>query len=573
MLRSSSLRGKRVQATMWIPFVLLSACKKDPDEVVVDVGEPVTVLQRGVQACPNPADRALLGPYERRQTDVPRPTEPWIWHGGVVAGDFDGDGLLEVVTALEQGVALYRGLPGGLFEDRGDTPFGGVDLSYASGGSAADYDGDGLLDLYITRIAGDPAPEGGTFGANRLLRNLGNGQFEDVTAIAGVDGCGEDFRDGQTRCFRSMASAWGDHDGDGDLDLYVGNYGFVDETEGTKQDEMEPAERDFLYRNEGDGTFADVSGLLPLEFHEGYTYAGGFVDFDADGLLDLYTVNDFGKEWPNRVLWNDGAGGFRFDPAEASGLAVAMTGMGLGIGDLNGDGWPDVAIAEWKKNTLLESRADAGIWIGAAESRGFNVAFSRGQEVGWGTLMGDVNNDGHLDILNQFGHVVNDNSVWENEPRQADALYLNDGNGELYTFTDVAVEWEVADPGMSRGAVLADINGDGWLDIAKRILDANDAAYLSRCGEEGWARIALRQPGTMNTAAVGARVEVTAGGRMQTQTIVAGGVGYASSPPLEAHFGFGLVDTIDEIRVLWPDGTESVVNGVPTRQRIDITRD
>ncbi|MEZ4235122.1 MAG: CRTAC1 family protein [Myxococcota bacterium] len=562
------------KAKILLGMSLLAACHgKDKDGAPLDETVPATAVGRGVVTCLAPGDRAALGPYERRQTEVPRPTEAWIWHGGVVAGDFNGDGLTDLVIALEQGISLYEGLPGGLFTDRGEGPFGGVDLSYASGGSAVDYDADGDLDLYVTRISGFPAPEGGTYGRNVLFRNLGNGQFEDVTDVAGVSGCGQDFRDGQQRCFKSMASSWGDYDGDGDLDLYVGDYGFVDETPGTKQTDLDPAERDFLYRNEGNGTFVDVSDLLPTEFHEGFTYAGGFVDFDGDGRLDLYTVNDFGVLWPNRVLWNDGRGGFVFDPDDPSGLALSMTGMGLGIGDLNGDGLPDLAIAEWKKNTLLESRADAGIWIDSSSSRGFAVDDARNQQVGWGTVLGDVDNDGDLDILQQFGHVVNDNTVvWKNETRQADALYLNDGNGDAFRFTDVAVAWGLADPYMSRGAVLADLNGDGYLDVAKRILDANDAAYLSRCGAEGWARISLHQPGTLNPDAVGALIEVTTAGKTQTRTITAGGVGYASSPPLEAHFGFGLVDTIERIRVVWPDGEESVVEGIATRQRIDITR-
>ena len=174
-----------------------------------------------------------------------------------------------------------------------------------------------------------------------------------MTDQAGVDGCGEDLRDGETRCFKSMASSWGDYDGDGDLDLYVGNYGFVDETDGTKQTDMEPGERDFLYRNEGDGTFSDVSDLIPPEFHEGYTYAGRVPRprrRRRPRPVHRQRLRDPLAE-PGDV--ERGRRRLRFNHVDPSKLDVPMTGMGLGIGDLNGDGWPDLAMAEWHKDSLL----------------------------------------------------------------------------------------------------------------------------------------------------------------------------------------------------------------------------
>lgn len=546
-----------------------------------------TVTERGVQACGRTADREGIGPFERLTSPIPHPTDPWIWHAGIFAADVNADGWLDILTALEQGVEIYAGSAEGTFEARGDRLFAGMDLSFASGGSAADYDGDGDVDLYITRVAGAPAPEGGEYGRNRLLRNQGGGTFEDATDEAGIDGCGEDFRDGSTRCFASLASSWGDVDRDGDLDLFVGNYGFVDETNGVEQQDMRVGERDFLYLNNGDGTFADASDRMPPAVHESYTYTGGFHDLDADGDLDIYTVNDFGRIGPNRVLWNDGDGTFTFTGSvrdfdrdtvplrDPSGLDLEMTGMGLGIGDLNGDGLPDLAIPQWKKDTLLESSLSRpGLWIDVTDQRGFRGDLERKQEVGWGTEMGDVDNDGDLDILNQYGHVETDNTkVWNNAKLQPDALFLNTADGDGYFFEDAAEDWGIADLGMSRGVVLADINRDGWLDIGKRSLSGTNLVYVSRCGEASWLLIDLAQPGTMNTAAIGARLEITAGGRHQTRGIHSGGTGYASSPPAEAHFGLGDAEVIDEMVVVWPDGERSVLAGVEPRQRITITRD
>jgi hypothetical protein len=320
-----------------------------------------------------------------------------------------------------------------------------------------------------------------------------------------------------------------------------------------------------------------VSDLVPLEFHEGYTYAGGFHDLDGDGALDLYSVNDFGNRFPNRVMWGDGQGNFAFvgGPAGSDGsqLDASQTGMGLGVGDLNGDGWLDLAIAEWRKNSLFVSFPEGGAWIESAQASGFLVDRDRQQAVGWGTLMGDLDNDGFVDIINQYGHLESENiDQWPNPEEQPDGLYLNLG-GEMPLFADVAEDWGVADLGRSRGAVLADLNGDGRLDIAKRFLNEDDTLYLSRCGEEGWLLVELEQPGTLNRHAVGARVYVSTGGRTQMQPIVAGGVGYASSSPSEAHFGLGLVDQIDEVRIVWPDGQESTVQDLPSRQRITVTRE
>jgi hypothetical protein len=378
-----------------------------------------------------------------------------------------------------------------------------------------------------------------------------------------------------------MASSWGDYDLDGDLDLYAGNYGYVDETEGTTSADMPPGEPDFLYQNDGDGTFTDVSTLLPAPVHDGYTYIGGFYDLDADNDLDLYVINDFGMDFRssggpfrvNSVVWNEG-GTLVYKEDDASNLQIKMTGMGLGIGDLNGDRWLDLAIPEWKKNKLLMSTGDQRLWIDTADADGFIADLGRDQWVGWGTELGDVDNDGDQDIVTQYGFVANDNEdQWGNPVSQPDGLYIAtpDGAGG-YTFVDEAVAWGVNDPFMNRGAVLADLDRDGWLDIGKRDLEGENVLYVSECGQEGWLTIHLRQPGTMNTFAIGAKVEVEVAGQTMVRHLFAGGTGYASSPPPELHFGVGMNDQVDVVRVIWPDGREDEVTGLTTRQQVTLTR-
>jgi enediyne biosynthesis protein E4 len=592
---------QRVLIGAWALGAALSACSdEEPTEPTgVDSGStPVdnqvsaTLTPLGVATCADPTIKDIEGPFDRVFGSVPAPYDAWIWHGGITAADLDLDGRLDVLTALEQGVELYVGEADGSFTAMGQTVFAGLDLTFASGVTVADYDGDGDLDLYVMRVAGDPAPEGGEYGRNRLLRNNGDRTFVDVTDTAGVDGCGVHHRTGVDGCFRTMASSWGDYDRDGDLDLYVGNYGFVDEEPGNTIDDMVPGEPDFLYQNNGDGTFSDRSDLVPDDVHDGYNYSGGFFDLNNDGWLDIYTVNDFGTgkteghQWPNQVLWNDQAGGFDMDdpdPLKASGLVKGMTGMGLAIDDLDGDGLYDLLVPVWRDNLLLESSVSLGKWLENSGAKGVkpevDAGAARSQDVGWGSEFGDLDNDGDLDAIVQFGHVANDNPVWKNATIQPDALYINgpapvdaDGFGG-YTFTDQAPTWGVDDAGMSRGAMLADLNRDGWLDIGKRILDEGNVVYLSHCGEEAWLEVHLRQPGTRNVFGVGTRVYVEAGGKKMSRTLFSGGTGYASSAPPELHFGLGMVDVVDSIRVVWPDGKESVLENVTPRQQVTITRD
>jgi hypothetical protein len=181
--------------------------------------------------------------------------------------------------------------------------------------------------------------------------------------------------------------------------------------------------------------------------------------------------------------------------------------------------------------------------------------------------------------------VKNDNSVWQNARTQHDAIYINastwsaDGSIADYTFSDEGPAWGADDPGMSRGVVLADLDRDGWLDIGKRILNNGDsitnsenAVYLSHCGTEGWLEVALEQPETANTRAIGAKVAVEAGGRTYRRWVNGGGTGYASQPPADLHFGLGDADVVDQITVTWPDGAVSRLLDVDARQRVTITR-
>ncbi len=496
----------------------------------------------GVIACAEPARRSEA-PFDRQRLPTEVNTSIWLWAGGALAVDVDGDERLDIVAPAESYLKSYKQTPVGTFAE--DTSAFGLDMAWGTGGSAADYDGDGDLDLYLTRFEAE----------NILLRNRGDGRFDNVTDEAGV----------AAGPYRTMSSAWADFDRDGDLDLFVGNYGWVDESGENPTSEFLPAEPSYLYVNNGDGTFEDRSHVLPQQVHDGYTYVAGWHDLDVDGWPDLYLINDFGVAYPNVLLWN--REGELVADGGAAGLDLQMTGMGLGIGEINGDGLPDLLVPEWNQLRLLQSTG-AGLWIDYAAQKGVQNDNSRGQKVGWGAALEDMDNDGDLDGVVAFGRVRYVNEVWTNPTRQPDGLWLQGADGD---FVDAGEEWGIADDGVGRGFVAADLNDDGWLDLFKRDLDGPDLLYLSRCGAEGWLRVQLRDPG-MNHFGIGARVEVTVGEQTWWRVVRAGGVNYASSGPPEVHFGLGVWDRVDSVRVVWPDGEVTDYGSLETRQIVRIHR-
>ncbi len=564
-MSAAALGGGVIPCRWMSPLALVAgiACQEAEPDLTVDVvaGDEVVCADPGLRAS---------APFDVLRDDRFRASVSWNWGGGSIVADLDGDGFVEIVAAVEPGLLVYGGGAEGALAPRPIDPQGPLALDFATGGAAADYDGDGDLDLYVTRSASHPVSDGRTDGRNHLLRNRGDGTFEDVTELAGVDGCTPHPRTGERACWSSLAASWGDADGDGDLDLYVGNYGYVDETDGLTQDRMVAGDPDLLYLNRGDGTFSDASDRLSETFREGWTYAGGFLDLDDDGDLDLYSVNDFGALYPNRVAWNDGRGRFVTDPTDATGLVVSMTGMGLGVGDVNGDGRPDLAIPQWKRNSLLESSGAA--WVDYASVRGFEGDPGRGQDVGWGAAFGDLDDDGAEDLVVAYGFLESDNSVWRNAARQRDALYVRrDGVGG-YTLADEGRDWGFEDPGAGRGVTLVDWNHDGWLDVWLRNLDAADTLRTARCGDAHWVELSLSWPGSANRFAVGSKIEVEAGGRTHARWVTAGGTSFASAGPPEVHVGLGGAATIDTVRVRWPDGRWTEVDGVERDRRVQLVR-
>jgi enediyne biosynthesis protein E4 len=397
--------------------------------------------------------------------------------------------------------------------------------------------------------------------------NNGNGTFKDCTARAGV---------GDPR-WSSAASA-ADYDRDGDLDLFVVNYLDYDikrlpvtgkfcsyrgipvacGPRGLK------GAGDTLYRNNGDGSFTDVSEQAGVADPEGFYGLGtAWGDYDNDGDPDLFVAND---TTPNYLYRNDGNGRFT-DVGVLAGVAFsedgrAQAGMGIEFEDLDNDGWLDVMVTNFSDdyNTL---HRNSGKGFFRDDSYNVGLAADSWLDLSWGVGFFDFNNDGLKDVFIANGHIYPqvDRYGLNISYRQQNKLYLNTGTGKLLNVNSKA------GPGLQiakshRGAAFADFNNDGQMDIAIVALDDQPSLLMNQ-GVPGHHWVLVRLAGsTSNRFGVGARVTVTADGTRQIREVKAGG-SYASCNDFRAHFGLGKAGVIEELTVAWPSGKVSKMTNVP----------
>ena len=479
-----------------------------------------TATEHGVQICDAPQRRREVA-YDRLESGdwADRPPSGTAW--GLAVADFDEDGWLDIVLPSIDGVRLYEGSASGLVRADPDAMPEATRTPGWKVGAAADFDGDGQLDVYLG-------------GGDRSLWLTGRG---DGTFAAARSDRGPTY-----------GAAFGDLDGDGDLDAVVANGGGTDS----------PG----IYENAG-GALVPQHSWAPPGFFEGLTFGVGIVDLNQDMRPELYKVNDIASRTGNALLWNRGGGAFEADGGEA-GLDIEICSMGLGLGDLNGDAIPDLAISDCDDLWLFESSA-AGRFVDASAARDLRTYPDTDRTVPWGVEMGDLDNDGDLDVYVGYGFFRSED--WPMPRHQPDGIYENvDG-----AFVEVAAAWGVDDLGTTRGFALADLDNNGWLDIVKPdVRTGRPHLYLARCGEAAWARVALRQPGP-NTRAVGAQVRFVTSENAQTRWVFAGGTSVGSGGPNEVHAGLGDAETVD-VEVVWPDGARTTHGPFETRQRIQIVR-
>ncbi len=488
--------------------------------------------------------------------------------GGVGLFDCDGDGKLDIVAVNGSTVDRYR--QGGdlmvtLYHQDANLKFtditqraGLTRRGWGMGVAVADFDNDGLLDLYVTG-----------YGGNALYRNKGNCAFEDVTEKAGVGVGGF-----------STGAAWADYDRDGHVDLFVSRYVHVDMDHlpdfGSTQFchfkgipvQCGPwgmiGESHFLFHNRGDGTFENVSKKAGVDNPNLYYGLGAiWGDYDNDGWPDLYVAND---TTPNFLYHNNHDGTFT-DAGMLSGTALSGAGqaegsMGVDFGDYRHDGLLDIVVTNFaEQSAALYRNRGHGEFDDVRQAAG--IARDSYPLVGWGTGFFDMENDGWLDLFAAHGHVYPQmDQVKGSAPyAQRLLLYRNNRKGG---FDEVSASAGLATLPLKsrRGAAFGDLANTGNIDIV--VLNTGEPpSLLLNTAHNSNHRALFQLVGTKsNRAAIGARVTVQAAGMTQFNEVRGGG-GYLSQNDLRLHFGLGTATRMDLVRVRWPSGKIEELKDLP----------
>jgi hypothetical protein len=443
--------------------------------------------------------------------------------------------------------ALYRNDGNGRFTDV-TRASGLTTRGWGMGVCVADYDNDGFDDAYLTAL-----------GADVLYRGGGTGRFTNVTRAAGL---------GDARW--STGCAFGDYDRDGDVDLYVANYLTFDE-----KTALAPGSRpncrygslpvfcgprglegqaDALYRNDGNGTFTDVTARAGIRDPGHYGFGVLFSDLTDDGWPDVFVAND---STPNLFFRNNRDGTFA-EEGLLSGLALSgdgreQAGMGVDAGDVNGDGMLDVIQTNFTNDyNTLRTNNGGGLFTDVTHAAGMGVIPL--PYMGWGVGLVDLDNDGLLDVFVANGHVypAADKAGFGTTFLQRKLLFQNAGDGRFRNVTDEVGGGLLLEKS-SRGAAFGDYDNDGDIDVL--VVNLNDRPTLLRndsTGRHHW--ITLRLSGTKsNRGGIGARVVIRAGGRSQVVEVRSGG-SYLSHSDTRAHAGLGSATTVDTVEIRWPSG-------------------
>ena len=477
--------------------------------------------------------------------------------GGVASGDYDNDDDIDLfVVRGDVG-------PNQLYRNDGDNVFSEVAAAAGvaftrsatenyrhSGPTFADMDGDGDLDLFLGGIQGDPC---------RIFANNGDGTFDDVTVGSGFDLIGAP---------QNVSAAFGDYDIDGDLDLLVTHWG-------TERSRQNPGDTEHLWRNDSTATqirFVSVSveaGIAPSimtlpdprvsDIDVDYSFSPVFAHLNDDLYPDIVIASDGNT---SMVFMNNGDGTFRNETDVD--VIQDRSGMGTAVGDYDNDGDLDWFV------TSIFRQGDGAVPNGNRLYRNDDGQFSDVTETagvadggwGWAACFVDLNNDGNLDLYHTNGWPFELDGDFTSDSSRA---FMSNGDG---TFTNLANELGLADRTQGRGAVCADFDRDGDIDIFLWSNEGSSAGSLFRndANENNYLNVKLRGL-PPNTAAIGARIHATVGGSTQLRDVMIGS-NHISHNPTEQYFGIGNASQVDTLSVEWPDGTTSDLGIVQANQRI-----
>ncbi len=437
---------------------------------------------------------------------------------GAAFADVNGDGLVDLYVSNKGGAnRLYINKGNANFQETAATAGKGVDFpGFTMGSVFGDFDNDGCQDLYLAN--------GGQYEieANILFKGNCDGTFTDVTAKAGVG----------LKAFTYSAS-WVDYNNDGKLDLYCANYGV--------------GAKNILYRNNGDGTFTDVTDEAGVG-DKSWSWMGVWADVDNDGDQDLYVVNGrYPAGEPNKLFINNG--GKFSEEAKARGVDDPNWGLGAVFGDIDNDGDLDLFVSNYIGGNNLYINDGKGSFAKA------NGRISGMPKEGWGKgpTFGDIDHDGDLDL-------------YEGDCKLANQLYLNDGKGNFVNVAAKQPQIQCATV-RTKATALADVDNDGDLDLYVVNWGAENKLFLNNQNDKNWVKVKLT--GTKsNRDAYGARVKLLADGKLVGMREVKSATGFCAQEPAVAHFGAPAGKKYS-IEVVFPSGTK-VVQAVTAGQLVEV---
>ncbi len=497
--------------------------------------------------------------------ETPQKHAPETMAGGVAVFDYDNDGNPDIfftngadISSLKKTSPKYWNR---LFRNNGDGTFtdvtekaGLAGTGYDTGVAIGDYDNDGNEDIFVAGVH-----------RNTLYHNNGDGTFTDVTEKAGLSRPDKEYGP-----LWSVGAAWVDVNNDGLLDLFVVNYMNWDVNK-------EPACKfngspeychpkfykelpNQLFLNNGDGTFTDVSAKSGIRSHLGKGMGVGIADYDGDGLPDIFVAND---KLFNFLFHNKGNA--RFDEVGfETGVALPehgnlISGMGVDFRDLNNDGYPDIALVALSEETFPVYQNDGkGGFIEITAKSGMSLLSN--PMSGYSVNIADFDNDGWKDIFVSRGDVQSPAMAGRRKIDQPNSIFRNNPGGKWSALTDEA-GFAAQPPRRHRGSAFGDFNHDGKLDLVVTALGAPAEIWMNDSpGNNHWLEIAL-QGTKSNRDGIGAKIRVIAGGQPQFNHMTTAS-GYASSSAGPVHFGLGAAKVVDEIEIRWPSGTTQVLKQV-----------
>ena len=495
--------------------------------------------------------------------------------GGVAVFDYNNDGWLDIfftngaaIPSLEKSDPSYWNR---LFRNNGDGTFTDVTekaglqgMGYSMGVAAGDYDNDGLVDLYVTGV-----------NRNQLFHNNGDGTFTDVTEKAGVGG----FIPQSGKAW-SVAAGWFDYNNDGLLDLFVVNYlNYTIKTATPCIQQGLPAycspvdflgTPNILYRNNGDGTFTDVSEQSHISKYVGKGMGLAFADYDNDGFTDIFVSND---TFQNYLLHNNRDGTFT-NVALLAGVAYnafgnAIAGMGADFRDIDGDGRPDIfETAMFGEGFPLYKNLGDGQFQDVTASAGLSALTSR--STAWGVGVFDFDNDGNKDLFTANSDILDNSMELAHRPFPLPNRVFRNKGGLSFEDLSSKAGSSFSVPAPHRGAAFGDLNNDGKIDAVVTVLNGPPEIWMNGSSAvHHWIIVKLVGVKS-NRDGLGTKIKVTTSlGTQYNQASTA--VSYNSSSDKRIHFGLGAATVVDTMELTWPSGIKQVLKNVKADQILIVT--